>query len=155
MANDIIFQDNSAIVIQELERRVVKGLEAVGAEAVGDVQEKTPVGTPESTGIKGYSTNGLRQSITYKVIGNEVYIGTNKTAKNEKGDEVPYPIYVELGTGIYATDGTGRKSPWIWTDKNGKKHWTQGMEPRHMFKDGVSQNLSKYERIMKEELKNG
>lgn len=155
MANDVIFQDNSALVIRELERCVQKGLEAVGLEGVGDVQERTPTGTPESTQITGYSTNGLKQSITYKVVGNTVYIGTNKTTKNANGEEVPYPIYVELGTGKYATDGTGRKSPWMWIDKNGDAHWTVGMQPRHMFKDGVSQNLSKYERIMKEEMKSG
>lgn len=155
MAVEVNFQDNSTRVIEELEHRVPKGLEAVGLEAVGDVQERTPTGTPESTQITGYSTKGLKQSITHKVVGNTVYIGTNKTTKNANGEEVPYPIYVELGTGIYATDGTGRKSPWMWIDENGDAHWTEGMEPRHMFKNGISQNLSKYERIMKEELENG
>lgn len=155
MANEIVLIDNSWAVLQELEKNVATALEEIGLRAEGYAKSLTPVGTPESTGIEGYSTNGLRQSITHKVIGNEVYIGTNKTTRNANGQEVPYPVYVEFGTGIYASDGTGRQSPWTWYDKNGKRHWTRGMKPNHMLKKSVEDHIDEYKRVLERYLRNG
>ena len=78
MANDITFQDNSAAVLAEFESRIHSALEEIGMRAEGYAVALTPVGTPESTQVEGYSTSGLMQSITHKVVDNEVYIGTNK-----------------------------------------------------------------------------
>ena len=151
MGFDIQITDNFDAVLAELEKDVAAGNEAVGLAAEAHVAEGTPVGTPESTSIKNYHGGSLRKSITHKVIGDTVFVGTNMKAPNG----APYPLYVELGTGIYATDGKGRKSPWVWRDKNGKYHYTRGIRPRHFLKNALSdpEHLKEYKEIYENQLK--
>lgn len=140
---EIDFNDNSALILAALQNQLDAANEEIGLRAEGYAKAKTPVGTPESTGVQGYVSSGLRQSITHKIHANEIYIGTNK----------PYAPYVELGTGIYATDGQGRKSPWIWFDKNGRAHWTRGMKANHMLRDAVADHQEEYMKVYKKYLK--
>ena len=58
--------DNTAKVIQEFEKKKERALKAIGARAVSYAKKDTPV-----------DTGRLRNSETYQVIGNDVYIGTN------------------------------------------------------------------------------
>ena len=146
---DITIKSHSKDIIEALKRQGLAALEEVGTRAEAHAKRKAPVGTPESTGIVGYVTNGLRKSITHKVAANEVYIGTN--IKSPDGS--PYALYVELGTGIYATDGSGRKSPWTWYDKNGKAHFTHGMKPVHYLRDAVSDHKEEYRKVFLKYLK--
>ncbi|KAA6450952.1 HK97-gp10 family putative phage morphogenesis protein [Bacillus swezeyi] len=45
-----------------------------------------------------------------------------------------YAIYVEFGTGIYAEDGNGRKTPWVYFDeKLGRYVFTRGMRAQPFF----------------------
>jgi hypothetical protein len=73
------------------------------------------------------------------------YIGTNLATAP----------YVELGTGIHADGGKGRKTPWVWIDKNGKPHKTYGMKPRHFLKKAVQDHQREYKAIIEKNLKNG
>ncbi|MDI1796975.1 HK97 gp10 family phage protein, partial [Staphylococcus aureus] len=42
-----------------------------------------------------------------------------------------YSVYVEYGTGIYATKGSrAKKIPWSYKDANGKWHTTKGQAPQ-------------------------
>ena len=41
-----------------------------------------------------------------------------------------YAVYVFFGTGIYATKGRGRKTPWVYGDADGKFHYTVGQRPK-------------------------
>lgn len=131
--------NNSGKLLQAVREYRDEKLEEIGQRAEDYAQRLTPVGTPESTGIAGYRGGTLRKSITHKVIDDTVYVGSN----------VEYAPYVELGTGIYATDGNGRKSPWVWIDKNGKAHYTRGMEPKHMLKKSIADHLDEYKKIIK------
>lgn len=40
-----------------------------------------------------------------------------------------YAPYVEYGTGIYSSFGTGRQTPWVYPYKDGFR-WTQGQQPQ-------------------------
>ena len=140
---DIEIKSNSRAIIEAMKRQGYAALEEVGLRAEGYGKKKCPVGTPESTGIRGYVSSGLRQSITHKNTGGEVFIGTNHF----------YGKYVELGTGIYASNGKGRKSPWTWYDKNGKAHFTHGMKPRHYLRDAVSEHKEEYRKVFLKYLK--
>lgn len=137
--------DNSGEVLKELEAAIERGLTAVGQKATTYVAALTPVGTPESTGVDGYVGSRLRNSMTYRVLKKERVVII--------GSAVPYAAYVELGTGIYATNGNGRKSPWVWKDKNGKFHWTRGIKPQHMLQRGITEHLDEYSGIIRDELK--
>lgn len=151
MGFDIELKDFSGDILAALSENMDAANEAVGLTMERHVKEGTPVGTPESTSIKNYHGGSLRKSITHKVIDNTVYVGTNMRAPNG----APYPIYVELGTGIYAAEGNGRKSPWVWRDKNGKYHYTRGIRPRHFLKNALSdpEHLKEYKEIYENQLK--
>ena len=109
---DIKLEENDAQIASALADKVRLILTAWGIAIQNYAVKLVPVGTPESTGIEGYTGGTLKQSITYEVdtAQKRVIVGSN----------VPYSVYVELGTGIYAENGDGRKTSWVWKDKNGK-----------------------------------
>ena len=129
----IHLEDNSEEFLKELEDKKDLILEALGIQVEAYAKMLTPVG----------DTGRLRNSITHAVKGDEVYIGTN----------VSYAPYVELGTGIYASDGKGRKSPWAFQDSKGKWHWTRGIKPHHMLKRAASEHDKEYKAIIEAILK--
>lgn len=142
---EIDFTDNSGQILADFERACTAALEEIGLRAQGYAAANAPVGTTESTNIQGYNGGDLRKSLTHKVVGYEVYVGTNLTTP----DGAPYPVYVEYGTGIYADNGQGRQSPWVWRDKNGDYHWTRGIEPQHFLLKAVTEHDSEYLNVLK------
>ena len=69
--------DNSAEALSELSRAKARALETIGLKAEGYAKKLCPVGTVESTGIKGYRGGTLRNSITHAVDGDTVAVGSN------------------------------------------------------------------------------
>ena len=69
--------DNSAEVLAGLERAKARALETIGLKAEGYAKRLCPVGTVESTGIKGYRGGTLRNSITHAVDGDVLSVGSN------------------------------------------------------------------------------
>ena len=60
---------------------------------------------------------------------------------------VPYAPYVEIGTGIYSSQGDGRQTPWIYVDPaTGKKVFTHGSHPHPYLKPAMDENLSAIEK---------
>ena len=55
---------------------------------------------------------------------------------SETGPTAEYAPYVEYGTGIYAADGSGRKTPWRYKDEEGKWHVTSGQEAQPFAEPG-------------------
>lgn len=130
---DIQITDNSGEILRELENKKAAALEAVGisAEAFAKLYS-IPV-----------RTGRLRNSISHAVKGDDVYIGSN----------LYYAPFVELGTGIHASDGQGRKSPWAYQDSKGVWHNTIGIKPRHMLKKAASEHTEEYKRIIENQMK--
>lgn len=62
----------------------------------------------------------LRASITNAVKKDTGYVGTN----------VEYAVFVHEGTGIFASRGNGRKTPWVYRNKDGKFVRTVGQKPK-------------------------
>ena len=71
------FTDNSAEALSELSRAKARALEIIGLKAEGYAKRLCPVGTVESTGIKGYRGGTLRNSITHTVDGDMLSVGSN------------------------------------------------------------------------------
>jgi phage gpG-like protein len=143
---NVTFEDNSGEVLRELERITAKTLEELGLTAEAYAKLNAPVGTPESTGVEGYGPGGtLRNSIAHASKDGVAYIGSN----------LYYAAYVCLGTGLHAEGGKGRKTPWVWIDKNGKPHKTYGMKPRHFLKKAGQDHQREYKAIIENNLKNG
>lgn len=70
-------------------------------------------------------TGNLKRSITHEVdvSGRDIVgvVGTN----------TEYAPYVEFGTGKFAAEGNGRKTPWAYTDEaTGELIWTAGQKPQ-------------------------
>lgn len=134
MPDDIIFIDNSAMVLEEFEAACLRALERCGMQGEGYAKDLCPV-----------DTGNLRNSISHRVDEGEkaAYIGTN----NE------YAPYVELATGIY-TEG-GRQDPWVYQDDKGNWHWTRGNPAQPFLKPAVAGYKQTYRNIIEDELKNG
>ena len=154
MGFDIEFSDFSAEILAEFEAAKAKTLEKVGARMESHVAAAAPVGTPTSTSVQNYHGGALKESITHKVIDDTVYVGTNmKAPPTESHPEgAPYPVYVELGTGVYAEGGKGRQSPWTWCDKNGDFHHTHGIKPTHFMRNALQSqdHVEEYKAILEE-----
>ena len=110
--------DNSDKFLSELKDKTIETLETVGLMAEGYAKRLCPVGTPESTGIKGYIGGTLRNSITHALDGEQDAISSyTDNAGNTKGyysgsmvrdmgntrsvyigTNVEYGPYVEMGT---------------------------------------------------------
>lgn len=129
---DINITDNSGEILKELESKKAAALEAIGITAEAYAKLLTPV-----------DTGRARNSITHAVRGDDVYIGSN----------LDYFVWLSLGTGIYASDGKGRQSPWGYYDRNGKYHRTRGTKPRHMLKKAASEHTEEYKRIIENIMK--
>ena len=130
--------DNSQQIIQNLYWNAQAALEACGQQAVSHA--KTVI-TQESR----VDTGAMRNSVNHQVNASEqaVYVGTNQE----------YAIYNELGTGIYAEGGKGRKTPWVYVDAKGEAHRTHGMKPIHFLKRALQDHASEYKSIITEYLK--
>ena len=132
--------DHTEEVLKATREAAIKALEAVGTQA-----ESHAVRNIKSA--QRVKTGRLSGSITHIVEPSEpaVYVGTN----------VEYAIYNEVGTGIYASEGNGRKTPWAYVDDEGKGHWTRGMKPIHFLRDAVSDHKDEYSKIIKQTLEGG
>lgn len=67
------------------------------------------------------------------------------------GSNLEYAPYVHNGTGIYAKNGDGRKTPWGYEVMKGKYkgfHWTQGQKPQPFLEDAKIRNKAAIERIL-------
>ena len=134
---DVEMIDNTDAVMNLAKEKIYKWLEAIGEDAASTAAN---VLTETDT----IDTGRLKNSISSAVVENEqaVYIGTN----------VEYAIWHEFGTGIYAE--SGRKTPWVFKDKDGELHWTRGVKPKHYLQYGITAHKQDYkemlERIMKQ-----
>ena len=82
----------------------------------------------------------LRQSITHEVDGLTGEVGTN----------VEYAPYIEIGTGIYSTQGNGRQTPWKYRDAKGQWHTTKGMKAQPFLKPALESNFRQIARCFEE-----
>ena len=128
---DIIVRFNEKIY-EELELRAARALERCGLHGEGLAQLYVEMQNAVDTGQ-------LRNSITHKVQDDTVYIGTN----------LEYAPYVELGTGIYYPGG--RQTPWVFKDRNGDWHMTNGQRARPFLKPALANHGDDYRAIIKDE----
>lgn len=74
--------------------------------------------------------SNLRDSIEVEILRDGMMAVVRVTAN--------YAIYVEYGTGIYAVEGNGRKTPWTYySDKLSRFVTTEGMRPQPFWDPAV------------------
>lgn len=87
----------------------------------------------------------LRASIT-----SEVELSTDEIT-GRIGSNEEYAPYVHNGTGIYAVNGDGRKTPWTYVVKAGKYkggHFTVGQKPQPFLEYAKLFNMDKVLKIL-------
>lgn len=111
-----------------------------GYAALSSALENACIGVEGSAKRRAPARTGnLRNSITHKVQMDET-TGVIYSS-------VPYAPYVEVGTGIYSTQGDGRKTPWLYTDpKTGDTIFTRGSHPHPFLKPAIDENISAIEK---------
>ncbi len=148
---DIKFTDNTPQLHEALDSWAERVLTIWGMKVQDYAQLLVPTGTADSTGIEGYVGGALKQSLTYALD------LAKKTVTI--GSDLFYSVYVELGTGIFAEKGNGRKTPWIWKDFNGKWHFTRGMKAANdgkgFLRPAVEGHIDELREIAVEEANNG
>lgn len=145
MSDFEITQDNTADVLAALPLIAEKALTIIGMKAEKYAKARCPVGTVESTGIKGYRGGTLRNSITF-----DVQID-GKSAELAVGTNVEYAPYVELGTGPYFN------TPPEWENfevapPNGTGN--SYVKPRPYLRPAIEDHIAEYENIIETEMKN-
>lgn len=120
------FTDNSDEILQKFKEATEAGLTSIGIKATEYAAKACAV-----------DTGRLRNSIEYKVVDTDVYIGTN----------AEYAAYVELGTGQYYPGG--RDAPWRYKDAKGKWHTTSGAKPQPYLKPAATEHTETYKNILK------
>ena len=132
--------DNTAKVKSELNIKILQALNAIGQHIEGEAQEEL------NNDPRRIDSGNLRNRITHLVDDDEqaVYIGTN----------VEYGVYVHEGTGIFAAEGNGRKTPWVYQDEDGNWHVTRGMKPNRFLKNAMQRNKKQIKSYLERELSN-
>ena len=105
------FNDFSRIVLQKIQETGEQFLEEVGGEVEAQTKQNTKVDTGKTKGSWEHVVNAEKM---------ELQIGSRY--KNA--------LWEEFGTGIYALNGDGRKTKWVYRTEDGKFHATVGKKPR-------------------------
>ena len=118
--------------------KMIEALTAVGFFLEGDVRRR--IRKNESV-----DTAQLVETIDYDIDKNKY--------KVRIGSPLKYAIYVEKGTGIYAVDGDGRQTPWVYfyDGRKGDKGWryTVGQKPAPFLTPAGEENIDTVIRIIK------
>lgn len=95
-------------------------------------------------------TGHLERSITHNVTAK-----SNKVV-GEVGTSVEYAPYVEFGTGKYAAEGNGRKTPWSYIDEStGERIWTAGQHPKPFLHPALEEHRKEIRKELKNAVING
>lgn len=109
--NAIEFDSKLKDVTNKIELEIYKALEEASGAVEAQVKQNQRVDTGQT-----------KASWKHRVFvsKHEAYIGSN----------YQNAIWEEYGTGIYALNGNGRKTPWVYTPDNGKTFYrTKGKKP--------------------------
>jgi HK97 gp10 family phage protein len=128
-------KDNTAEILADLQRKQL----AFVAAAAESVRSAADVLAPVDKG-------NLRSSIK-----TEAYVQDGQ-AIGEVGPTAFYAVYQEYGTGKFAANGKGRKTPWVYLDeKTGDWVYTFGSPPQPFMQpgyDNASRGFRKLEEML-------
>lgn len=123
------------ISLKEFEKHVIKEVKRIVAETAEMIHAQAVALAPTGDG-------NLKASIEVQ------YIRGGLTAIVRVG--AGYAIYVEYGTGIYATEGNGRKTPWVyWSDKLNRWVYTRGMHAQPFWNPALDVGRRYFQSEMK------
>ena len=130
----ILFEDYSKDVINKINSLGVKWLEEASSEIESQTKQNTKVDTGKTKG-----------SWEHRVDVNKL--------EAIVGSRYDNALWEELGTGIYALNGDGRKTPWVYKSPDGKFHTTVGKKPRRALFNAYTSLKNKLIRSAQERFK--
>lgn len=146
---NVTFESHIDTVIKATEQSLERAAEVLGGMMESKAKEyitEAVYQSPEGSYIR---TGNLRNSISHATdhSGGSVAVVVGASAE--------YAPYVELGTGVGASDGRGRKTPWRYQDDKGNWHTTTGMPARPYIRPALENHLEMYKRVLQQELSKG
>jgi len=127
------FESNLPAMKKAIERQQEVILESIGSFIDGDAVRRCPK--------REHGGGNLQNSIKYVVDKRKKLVTV--------GTPVEYAIWVEKGTGEFASNGMGRKGGWFYVDDMGIGHFTLGMKPQPFLTPALEENLGKIKKIAK------
>lgn len=124
----ITFNDYSIEVKDVIKETAVVFLEEAGGEVEAETKRNCAVVTGQTKG-----------SFTHVVDESDLTVSIGSDYENA--------IWEEFGTGIYAVNGDGRKTPWIYIDAQGVAHRTVGKPAKRMLFNAFHSCSGKIETI--------
>ena len=135
MAETIKFEDFSKEVIEKFNDVVMNWLEEASGEVESQVIRNSRVDTGQTKGSYKHKVDESKY---------EAHIGS----PNENA------IWEEFGTGIFAENGNGRKTPWTYKKvSDGKFYRTKGKKPNKPLRNAMTQKKSEITEILKRKLR--
>lgn len=129
---------NLKVQIKGLDK-VLKNIEDKSIEIQNNVKEQVAKSTVkvqyDSKKDCPVDTGRLRSSIRM-IFQNNGFVGYVFS-------DVKYAVYVHFGTGIYASNGKGRQTPWLVVTRD-KAFITRGMKPRPFMSNAWENERSKF-----------
>lgn len=90
-------------------------------------------------------TGQTKNSFNYKVNEDDLTCVVGSSSENS--------IWEEFGTGIYAENGNGRKTPWSYKDSKGKWHRTVGKKGTSALRNSFKMNKNELQNRLTDMLK--
>ena len=134
MANDIKFENHTLEVKGAMDKAIIAFLNEASGELVSQIQRNTPRDTGQLAGSWDYKVDkGKQESVI--------------------GSPLENAIWNEFGTGQYALNGDGRKTPWAYKDIHGQWHRTTGKRPRRSLQKSWDSSKGKIQNRLSQILK--
>ena len=131
----VLFEDYSKDVINKINSLGVKWLEEASSEIESQTKQNTKVDTGKTKG-----------SWEHRVDANKL--------EAIVGSRYDNALWEELGTGIYALNGDGRKTKWVYKNpKDNKFYATAGKKPRRALFNAYTSLKNKLIRSAQERFK--
>ena len=125
------FVDNTIEVIGAIKDAALMFLEESAGELESQAMRNTRVDTGQT---KGAWSHKVEESALQAIVGNPL----------------ENAIWEEFGTGEYAVNGNGRKTPWRYQDVRGNWHTTTGKRPSRAFEKAKAEAEPKILQAAKE-----
>ena len=125
------FIDNTIEVIGAIKDAALMFLEESAGELESQAMRNTRVDTGQT---KGAWSHKIEESALQAIVGNPL----------------ENAIWEEFGTGEYAVNGNGRKTPWRYQDVRGNWHTTTGKRPSRAFEKAKAEAEPKIVQAAKE-----
>lgn len=133
MKESVKFEDNRMEVKAALGRACIGWLHAAAGLVLSQTQRNTRVDTGQTKGSWEYRVDEEKL---------EAYVGSS----------YENAIWEEFGTGQYALEGGGRKTPWIYKGSDGKLHWTRGKRPSRALYKAFKSTKPKIKKALEQRL---